>query len=440
MKRYRKLIGGLVIFMAAITLQNAAAETLSSPSLAIDTETTGVDPASVKYDLAVVDGEAKVGNAAFGSHKLAYGYVTELKNGMQIELKPNGLTAYYPLDEGDGTTVHDTTTNSVDIPFNGSPTWDRVGQVNGAMSGFTATDSVRSTHNEVLNTSNITVSAWVKSGSAVSNANTVARWLPSSSDDGEWALGQGTGTTFQFKARINGAARFVTGPIPSHTNYHHVVGTYDGSNLKLYVDGVLADTEAISGSLATNSRGLSIGASDDGSNAWPGAIDEVKIFNHALNLDEIRAEYNAQKAGIASGLRLGTVVAPDTSRTADYDAVVLTDAANYSLLVDQDHDLKSGANTLGAISGTINSPVSWADGVTKGLGFTLKSAPNLDGKWTNGRSFAAFPNTNTSFYSHYGLVGVTKDIIDMQMRADTPVSQVPGAYSNVITITGTYTP
>ena len=77
------------------------------------------------------------------------------------------------------------------------------------------------------------------------------------------------------------------------TNWHHIAFTWDGSNLKIYLDGNLQSvtSQTISGAQATN-YDLKIGGdafgSDGGSNDdFKGNIDEVQIWNRALTESEI---------------------------------------------------------------------------------------------------------------------------------------------------------
>ena len=81
--------------------------------------------------------------------------------------------------------------------------------------------------------------------------------------------------------------------------WHHVVGTFDGNRLSLYVDGQL-DTSA---TLIANPRKIHvtddpvyIGANvqEEGRN-WNGLVDEVRIYNYALSEEEIQALYASEQ-------------------------------------------------------------------------------------------------------------------------------------------------
>ena len=68
----------------------------------------------------------------------------------------------------------------------------------------------------------------------------------------------------------------------------YVVGTYDGTTAKIYLDGSLNDSTAISTTIdvATN---LVIGAETDFTNNFNGNLANVAIWNRALSSDEINS-------------------------------------------------------------------------------------------------------------------------------------------------------
>lgn len=71
-------------------------------------------------------------------------------------------------------------------------------------------------------------------------------------------------------------------------DWHHVAGTYDGNQLRLYVDGGLVDSEDYVGSINSTSNPVNIGRnSQQTGRLYEGAIDEVRIYNRALSEGEI---------------------------------------------------------------------------------------------------------------------------------------------------------
>lgn len=135
--------------------------------------------------------------------------------------------------------------------------------------------------------------------------------------------------------------------------------------------------------------------------------------------------------GSTDNFQAGLVTA-QTSQTYDLDDIATSTAGWLG---------PAGTDTIPAISsGTISSPVTWNEGTTKGLGFTLASAPSLDSKWGGGTKYAAFPGTSTSVYARSGYTGGTKDTIGMEARLDVASTQALGSYRNTITLVGTMTP
>jgi hypothetical protein len=80
-------------------------------------------------------------------------------------------------------------------------------------------------------------------------------------------------------------------PVSPTSTYHHVVGTYDHSQLSIYLDGVLTQTRAYSADINPSSAPLQIG------NAWilswTGNIDEAAIYDKALSAKQVGDHFNA---------------------------------------------------------------------------------------------------------------------------------------------------
>ena len=70
--------------------------------------------------------------------------------------------------------------------------------------------------------------------------------------------------------------------------WHHVAGTYDGSSLKLYVDSTLRATTTYVGTIDIRTDNLTIGTNSEVSGRfYDGAVDDARIYNHALSEAEI---------------------------------------------------------------------------------------------------------------------------------------------------------
>ncbi|MBT5874550.1 MAG: cadherin-like domain-containing protein, partial [Candidatus Latescibacteria bacterium] len=71
--------------------------------------------------------------------------------------------------------------------------------------------------------------------------------------------------------------------------WSHVAATYDGSTMKLYVDQILIGSKSAVGGMLINDN-TQIGGWSNASERFTGDIDEVRIWNRALDADEL-AEY-----------------------------------------------------------------------------------------------------------------------------------------------------
>ena len=75
--------------------------------------------------------------------------------------------------------------------------------------------------------------------------------------------------------------------------WYHLAGTWDSSgNTSLYLNGVLKQSSAISGTFTGSFTIASIGNSTQSSSYWKGNIDEVTLFNKELDSTEVSTLYN----------------------------------------------------------------------------------------------------------------------------------------------------
>ncbi|HCL06907.1 MAG TPA: hypothetical protein DHW64_13550, partial [Chitinophagaceae bacterium] len=99
-----------------------------------------------------------------------------------------------------------------------------------------------------------------------------------------------------FLINFNGLGwRQLTAPYPGKDSWHHVAATYDGAFMRIYIDGVLANQMAITGSITVNTNPLTIGYQNGYTNEYyKGKLDEVKIWHRALSACEIAANRNCE--------------------------------------------------------------------------------------------------------------------------------------------------
>jgi len=77
-------------------------------------------------------------------------------------------------------------------------------------------------------------------------------------------------------------------------NWHHIVGTYDGNNVKIYVDGILGDVVvSTSGNIDNDIVNLTIGNLSNATGLFNGLIDNIRIYDAALSSSQIKQNYIA---------------------------------------------------------------------------------------------------------------------------------------------------
>lgn len=106
-----------------------------------------------------------------------------------------------------------------------------------------------------------------------------------------------------FAVYVSSSYRLASYPLSSlSSGWHELVGTYDGSTVKLFIDGVKVDSVSISGSIGYSySNSLMFGC-DVGSGSTPdpspayfnGKISEVAIWNDALTDEEVQNLYGKE--------------------------------------------------------------------------------------------------------------------------------------------------
>ena len=80
-----------------------------------------------------------------------------------------------------------------------------------------------------------------------------------------------------------------TSQLPLNT-WSHIAGTWDGSTLRMWVNGISAGSRAVTGALANSTGVLRIGGNGVWNEWFAGRIDDVRVYNHALTQAELQAD------------------------------------------------------------------------------------------------------------------------------------------------------
>lgn len=210
-----------------------------------------------------------------------------------------GLTSH--ITDGATLSAADSTSNNA-TPTLGAAAAAATGKLDGGVSFPGLSDDNRITwpdSSALSPTAAITVSLWLKrsstgsptrvmlnKGDGATNADSSYEFVFNSSDELRFEINNGSGwRTAQSPDAINDT-----------TTWHLTHGTFDGSNVKIYVDGALKTTTAFSGSINNDTQTLKVGELSNGTLKFAGSLDEIRIASVARSADWIATEFNSQNS------------------------------------------------------------------------------------------------------------------------------------------------
>lgn len=202
----------------------------------------------------------------------------------------NSLVAAYSFNEGNGSTVTDTSGNSNNGTISGA-TWTTSGKYGNALSFNGSSNYVTVNDSASLDlTSGMTIEAWLK-------PNSLADWnsvvLKEQTGNLVYALYANTDGNVPNGEIYSGSNMDIRGSSQLSTNgWSHLAATYDGSTFKFYLNGTEVGNKSVSGTIKTSSNPLRIGGNTIWGEYFNGLIDEIRIFNKARTPAEIQLDMN----------------------------------------------------------------------------------------------------------------------------------------------------
>jgi hypothetical protein len=209
----------------------------------------------------------------------------------------DGPVSYWRIGETSGTSATDTTGGNTGTYRNGvtqgaasltSDTSDRAASFDGV------NDSMAAASTAGLSPANtVTVEAWVRP-SALPAAGNFASIVTKAES---YAL-QFNGSRLEFTTMQNGTRRRVqaaAGAVAVGGTYH-LVGTYDGTTQRLYVNGVQVASAAFAGPMSTNANRVVVGSWDTASEFMAGTVDDVAVYNKVLTAAQVANHFSQGRA------------------------------------------------------------------------------------------------------------------------------------------------
>jgi hypothetical protein len=120
--------------------------------------------------------------------------------------------------------------------------------------------------------------------------------------------------TLRWSTCVGGSLNELVATLGAENTWYYIVGTYDGSVKRLYVNGELIASLSQTGILPTNTLPLTIGSAPNWYGTFfNGIIDEVRIYNRALSEDEIKHLYYEYRSCVSSPWICGKIRVAPTS-------------------------------------------------------------------------------------------------------------------------------
>lgn len=181
------------------------------------------------------------------------------------------LLAAYSFDES-GLTIIDYSGAGNDFALTSDATRVSSGHTNGGLQATPGTTPL--TLPDIGKTTNRTVMMWIKG--SMDDVWPII-WNVASIASGAWGIVHLTGN-IGIQARSSTTMVRAEVPWSDNTTWHHVAGTYDGTTVRLYLDGVLADSQALTGPIRTDTDPPQL-------LGWNGdtIIDCLRIYDSALD-------------------------------------------------------------------------------------------------------------------------------------------------------------
>lgn len=324
----------------------------------------------------------------------------------QSDSLTKGLVGYWKFNDGSGTSATDSSGNANTGTLTNGPTWT-FGKVNGGVD-FDGIDDFMTLADPVSGildfgaSQDFTLSGWFNRDTFTTDDTILAKrngivdtddgyivYIDDATDKLTFEVSENSGTD---EYQVESVSTFTT------AGWHHFSVVWDDdstANTEIYIDGKKdngTDTGTITNlDSLTNALAYRIGAESDNNNPFDGSLDEIRVYNRALTVDEVLRLYRDRASSDPERGLVGhwTFDGSDVSSTTAYD--------------------RSGKGNNGVLT---NNPTKKIGRVGQGLSFdgiddrisygnvsVLKpSFPFTVSAWVKGTSGVVFSNGKGEYY------------------------------------------
>ena len=223
------------------------------------------------------------------------------------------IIARYSFNEGSGTTLTDLSGNGHDGTIFGEPQWTT--GISGSCLRLDGIDDYIQIddHEDFIPKAGISVEAWINLDTYGFDPQWIAiihKQGKGSVDDDCWNMSinksmDNKAFFYTSDAQSTSCMPYTTRPV-SIGEWVHLVGTWDGSSTKIYKNGILENSSNCSiASLFNNGVNVYIGRGEPSGGCYlNGKMDEITIYNYALDSSTIAQNYNDFKPPVTVSQKL----------------------------------------------------------------------------------------------------------------------------------------
>lgn len=205
-----------------------------------------------------------------------------------------GLVLDLPLVEGSGAITRDASGEGNDGTFKGAgePAWVEGRNGRRALDFDGGDDYINVGAGASLEPDYVTVSMWVNHDVDQGAEVSLCSSRTAAASGYSISLRDDQATNYvEFAIVTTTSFKTVTYANPPIGSWYHLVCTYDGTNVKIYVNGVQVSTDTHSGTIVDAVRDMFIGAWAVGTAEFDGKLQGIQYWNRGLSDQEIRAVY-----------------------------------------------------------------------------------------------------------------------------------------------------
>ena len=199
---------------------------------------------------------------------------------------------HWTLDENDGTVAHEVQGLASGI-LQGNAQWDPEGGHHSGAVRFDGVDGriILGPCDVMSATGAFSFSTWVKPDFVTAMERTIGvKTIGPGTDETIWSLSFINASALRFRLRAGSVIQELSTPPSSifSGTWYHVVATYDGSAMRIYLNGSLMAEQGVTGTMGYHPQApTTIAAQSNAQHPFSGWVDDVRIYEQGLTDQDV---------------------------------------------------------------------------------------------------------------------------------------------------------